>query len=214
VYEHTVATGATTLISSGTSANDSAYLGNGVDGKDVFFFTTDDLVPQDRNGNVYKLYDARVGGGFPAPPEPAPPCSGEGCRQPSGSAPGTSQVATGVTGPGAAERKPAGNAAPRSKLSVSGSRSVRGSRARLSAKVSGPGRLRVSGAGVLRATITTKKAATYHVTVRLSQHARAVLRRAHRVSVRVTLRFVPSKGVTRSTLVKMTFTSTSKKGRG
>jgi hypothetical protein len=52
------------------------------------------------------------------------------------------------------------------------------------------------------------------VTVRLSQRARVRLRRAHRVSVRVTFRFVPSAGAARSTGVGMTFTSTSKKGRG
>jgi hypothetical protein len=80
VYEHDVATGETSLISAGTSASHSLYLGNGVDGKDVLFFTTDTLSPQDRNGTVYKLYDARVDGGFPTPPLPPAPCEGEGCR--------------------------------------------------------------------------------------------------------------------------------------
>jgi hypothetical protein len=209
VYEHDVATGTTTLISSGISANDSAYLGNGLDGKDVFFFTTDSLVPQDRNGNVFKLYDARVGGGFPAPSEPSPPCSGEGCRGPVASAPGAAQIGTGLTGaPAAAER------APRSRLSVLGSRLVTGASGRLLARVSGRGRLRVSGRGLVRATVTTTKAGRYWVTLRLSRHGRATLRRMHRLSVRVTLRFVPSAGATRSARVKMTFTSMSKKGRG
>jgi hypothetical protein len=48
---------------SGVSAN----------GTDVYFSTYDTLVRQDRNGLFLKFYDARSGGGFPAPP-PAPPC--------------------------------------------------------------------------------------------------------------------------------------------
>jgi hypothetical protein len=214
VYEHDVSTGETSLISTGTSANHSLYLGNGVDGRDVFFFTTDNLVPQDRNGNLYKLYDARVGSTPVPAPEPLPPCSGEGCRGPIMPAPGAAQVGTGLTGARQGDQEPGAKATSRSKLSVTGSRSVKGTSARLSAEVSGPGRLRVSGSGVVRATVMTKKAGTYRVTVRLSARARASLRRAHRVSVRVTLRFAPSAGAARSTSVKLTFTNSSKKGRG
>jgi WD40-like Beta Propeller Repeat len=214
VYEHEVSTGETSLISTGTSANDSLYLGNGVDGRDVFFFTTDTLVPQDRNGSLYKLYDARVGSTPVPAPELSPPCSGEGCRGPIMPAPGAAQVGTALTGARQNDQKPGAKATSRSKLSVTGSRSVKGTSARLSAKVSGPGRLRVAGSGVVRATVMTKKAGTYRVTVRLSARARASLRRAHRVSVRVTLRFAPSAGAARSTSVKLTFTSSSKKGRG
>jgi hypothetical protein len=214
VYEHDVTTGETSLISSGTSANHSLYLGNGLDGRDVFFFTTESLVPQDRNGNLYKLYDARVGSPSVPAPEPSPPCSGEGCRGPIVAAPGAAQVGTALTGARQGDQEPGAKATSRSKLSVTGSRSVKGTSARLSAKVSGPGRLRVSGSGVVRATVMTKKAGTYRVTVRLSARARASLRHAHRVSVRVTLRFAPSAGAARSTLVKLTFTNSSKKGRG
>ena len=47
--------------------------GVSADGTDVYFSTYDTLVRQDRNGLFLKFYDARSGGGFPAPP-PAPPC--------------------------------------------------------------------------------------------------------------------------------------------
>ena len=47
--------------------------GVSADGTDVFFSTYDTLVRQDRNGLFLKFYDARSGGGFPAPPPP-PPC--------------------------------------------------------------------------------------------------------------------------------------------
>lgn len=213
VYERNLVTGATALISSGTSPNDSIYLGNGVDGKDVFFFTTDTLVPQDHNGGLFKLYDARVGGGDPPPPPAPPSCVADGCRGSAAPTPGISPSGTGLTGTGSSSAGAGGQFAPRAKVSVSGARSVRGTSGRLSVKVSGPGQLRASGSGVVARTVTAKRSATYRVIVRLSERMRAKLHRVGRLSVRVTLRFVPTSGVARSVAVKMTFISTSKKGR-
>lgn len=214
VYEHTVATGETRLISTGTSINDSIYLGNGVDGKDVFFFTTDTLDPRDRNGALFKLYDAREGSVPPAFPTPPPPCIAEGCRGPAAPIPDASPSGTGLTGTGPFPKPGSGGRfTPRAKVSVSGAKTVRGATARLSVKLSGPGRLRVSGSGVIGSALTAKKAATYRVTLRLSRHARATLRRTGRLSASVTFRFAPSAGAARSARVKMTFISSSKKGR-
>jgi hypothetical protein len=47
-------------------------------GKDVFFATPDSLVPQDTDTES-SWYDAREGGGFPAPVGPVP-CQGESCQ--------------------------------------------------------------------------------------------------------------------------------------
>ncbi len=55
------------LISSGTSGEESVILDASESGDDVFFLTTQALVSQDTAGEVFKIYDARVGGGFPAP---------------------------------------------------------------------------------------------------------------------------------------------------
>ncbi len=71
VYEYHA--GRVWLISSQTG-----LIGVSASGGDVFFSTTERLVPQDTDTQV-DFYDARVGGGFPAPVAPAG-CVGEGCQ--------------------------------------------------------------------------------------------------------------------------------------
>jgi hypothetical protein len=51
------------------------------DGSDIFFDTTQGLVPQDTDG-APDVYDARVDGGFPPEPGPIQPCSGDACQGP------------------------------------------------------------------------------------------------------------------------------------
>ncbi len=69
------------LISTGTSPQPSYFGDNSVSGDDVFFFTTQPLVGQDKD-EVVDVYDARVGGGLAGqnPPPPAVPCTGTACR--------------------------------------------------------------------------------------------------------------------------------------
>ena len=55
-------------------------LGTDESGDDVFFYTADSLVPQDTDSQA-SWYDARIGGGFPAPVSPAG-CEGEACQGP------------------------------------------------------------------------------------------------------------------------------------
>jgi hypothetical protein len=85
--------GCLSLISSGKDDVDSSFFDASASGSDVFFATTDDLLPQDFG--LMDVYDARVGGGFPQPPAPPLPCQGDGCQgapaaAPTGSSPGTS----------------------------------------------------------------------------------------------------------------------------
>lgn len=70
------------LISSGTSQFDSGLLSAGADATDVFFFTHDSLAPEDENGPLTKLYDARSGGGFFAVPPPAGCVASDECHGP------------------------------------------------------------------------------------------------------------------------------------
>jgi hypothetical protein len=68
-------------ISNVSGASPSFFLDASASGRDVFFATADDLVPQDTGTNVV-VYDARVGGGFPAAVSPTP-CTGTDSCKPS-----------------------------------------------------------------------------------------------------------------------------------
>jgi len=97
------AAGCIYLISSGAEGAEDAFFGDAdEEGENAFFFTSAQLVAQDRD-ELVDVYDARVGGGIAAQEaEPAVPCEGEaGCRgsapsRPSSSSPGS----TSFTGPG------------------------------------------------------------------------------------------------------------------
>ena len=70
------------LISTGESGSPSYFGDASADGGDVFFFTRQALVGQDRDEND-DLYDARVKGGIAAQnPSPPASCGGEGCLGP------------------------------------------------------------------------------------------------------------------------------------
>jgi hypothetical protein len=71
--------GCVSLISSGTSNENSFFTDASASGSDVFFTTRQQLVSQDGDEAI-DMYDARVDGGFLAPP--TPPCGGEACRPP------------------------------------------------------------------------------------------------------------------------------------
>jgi hypothetical protein len=86
VYEWHRAPGETgeghvSLISTGTSIEPTEDVVISPSGRDVFFTTAQGLVPQDTDGQL-DLYDARIGGGFPALPAPARECSGDACQGP------------------------------------------------------------------------------------------------------------------------------------
>jgi len=83
----TTTQGCVSLISSGTSEHESAFLDASEDGNDAFFLTAAQLVAQDTEPTLM-VYDARVcgtaetGACLPVTPPPPPICNGEGCRPP------------------------------------------------------------------------------------------------------------------------------------
>jgi hypothetical protein len=68
------------LVSGGTSPEGSYFYEASPTGENVFFVTAQSLLKSD-SGNTLSIYDARAGGGFAEPPEPAP-CEGEACHGP------------------------------------------------------------------------------------------------------------------------------------
>ena len=107
--------GCVALISSGTSAHESAFLDASENGNDVFFLTDAKLVAQDTEPSA-EVYDAGVcdtGETVPCLPVKAPPegpCTGEACRAPtvpplSVQVPPTSTSTTPGTGPPATPTK-------------------------------------------------------------------------------------------------------------
>lgn len=93
--------GIVSLISAGTTQWPSVLYGMSPSGSDVFFITSDRLVPQDLS-EVPSIYDAREGGGFPAPPPPPPPCELdlEQCQgSPTAPPPGGTPLSSSFVGP-------------------------------------------------------------------------------------------------------------------
>ena len=70
--------GEVNMISDGQDPGGAVNAGMSATGSDIFFQTRTQLVGQDTD-SLGDIYDARIGGGFPAP-SPEPSCSGEACQ--------------------------------------------------------------------------------------------------------------------------------------
>jgi hypothetical protein len=71
--------GSVSMISCGCATQGDSEATITPSGRDVFFFTTAELVPGNSNG-LPVLYDARLGGGFPPAEAPAERCEGDACQ--------------------------------------------------------------------------------------------------------------------------------------
>lgn len=85
VYEWQRAPGSTegtvSLVSTGASIVPVEDVVLSPSGRDLFFSTSQNLLPQDTDG-APDVYDARLGGGFPPAPAPRLPCSSDACQGP------------------------------------------------------------------------------------------------------------------------------------
>ncbi len=80
VYEYE--DGEPKLISGGTSAQESSFLGASEDGSNAFFLTRQELLPQDNEEEGRVIYDARIDGGFSEPSLPPACTTADSCRTP------------------------------------------------------------------------------------------------------------------------------------
>lgn len=108
VYEYE--DGQPSLISSGTSASASTFQGASESGADVFFVAHQQLVPQDTQKEGTVIYDARVGGGFPAVVSPPPCTTADACRVSVSPLPSVFGAPASATFSGAGNLSPAGRA--------------------------------------------------------------------------------------------------------
>ena len=104
--------GCVSLISSGSSQHESAFLDASENGDDVFFLTAARLLAQDTD-NSLDIYDARVCGTYQSEPclppftPPPPPCArGEGCRPAQAPQPSYTQPPTLSTSPPSQPKPP------------------------------------------------------------------------------------------------------------
>jgi hypothetical protein len=73
--------GSVSLLSGGSASSPVEDVVISPEGRDIFFVTTQGLVPEDVDG-APDIYDARIGGGFPQAPAPRQPCSSDACQGP------------------------------------------------------------------------------------------------------------------------------------
>jgi hypothetical protein len=187
--------GEVALISSGTRTGSTLIYSATPDGRDVLF------QQPDKDGFL-KLFDARVGGGFPTVPRGV--CGGDQCQgQPAG--------APRLAGPGAAGSAGSGDVseeerdtAGRGSLRL-GRRVVAGSRITLSVRSSVAGRVFVSGGRVRGSSVVVSGGRVYRVSVRLTARARDVLvaRGSVVARLRVSLRARDGARVVRSVSVRV-----------
>lgn len=69
------------MISTGLSKTSDELPVVSQSGRDIFFLTSQNILPQDSDG-LLDVYDARIGGGFPEPNVAAGDCSGDTCQGP------------------------------------------------------------------------------------------------------------------------------------
>ena len=187
--------GAPSLISSGQSSVDSEFLGASANGNDVFFLTREQLVPSDVDNEI-DVYDARVGGGFPEPKAPQPPCDGDACKGPVTSPPNAADATTAFfTNVGNTEAT--GNLAFRVKSITAAAKKKFAKTGKLTISVT------VTDAAAVDATMTARigkrtrvmgtrtagasRAGTVNLTFTLTKAARKELRKKKKLKVTVTV---------------------------
>jgi hypothetical protein len=203
--------GTLSLVSTGASDGDGAFLkGNDSSGTNVFFATRDRLSWQDVD-SVLDVYTARVGGGIPEPPPP-PICAvlvGNNCQGAGGAAPVPADLGSSNSGGGNAGAKVRMRVSVASPGARARARAARRGVLKLRVRVSRPGVVVASARagkrrGAAKSRVRARKAGVVVVRLRLSRPVRTRLARGRAVRLAVTVR---SPGAHKRTL-----TTTLKRG--
>jgi hypothetical protein len=198
VYEYV--DGQAHLISSGRGEY-GAYFGDAnADGEDIYIYTANHLTPTASGENIV-LYDARIGGGFPASPPPAP-CVGEQCHGPTPMLPVPPLV-------GSVSFRGDGNVSRSGSKASFAAKSVKatGAVARLEVRVPAAGRISVAGSQVRGAHRPVSKAGSYRMSITLKSGARKRLKASSTRSLRTKVRvsFKARDGRSASKAISVTF---------
>ncbi len=210
VFVWNASDGAVSMISDGRDSQ--GVVGSDVrmspDGRSFMFVTRSQIVRQHTATSV-ALYAVRRDGGFPASEAPAEPCLGEACQGPESGLPSSAGVGSSTLVGGGNMTSGRGIA----KLRLAKVGTIRGSSARITVRVTGKGKIRASGRRLSGAVKTASRAGTYAVSVKLSESARRALKRKQQLTVRVAVRFIPSRGKAQTVRIPVTFRTTSASNR-
>jgi hypothetical protein len=197
VYEYRRDSGQVALISAGTGARASEILDNTPDGRDVFFMTRDSLLKRDIDGGGRDIYDARVDGGFPDPPDPVP-CAGDACQAMPGAPPAPLAPSTDARASGSVKDVRAPRLFLR-RITDTGRKNVlKTGRLTLVASVEAAGTITASGTAAYgdhkvyklkSAKSTAKAAGTKYLRVSLPRAVMKQLRRHKRVTLSITVSY-------------------------
>lgn len=91
--------GEVSLVSGGHAFNDVEGAAMSPSGRDIVIETDAQLLPQDQD-ELRAIYDVRIGGGFPPPPNPTPQCEGSETCHGEGTNPGSPPGITHLEGAG------------------------------------------------------------------------------------------------------------------
>lgn len=195
------------LISTGRSDADSFFGDASASGNDVFLLTRERLVGWDRDANL-DVYDARVGGGLPEPPQTREACSGDDCQPPATPPPSFEASATSrSSGAGDVRARAAPGFVVRRASRAARRAFARTGRLVLSVRTSTRGTVRTEAFArirglhvrVARAQATARAATTVKLRLRLNRGARQELRRRGALNVAVQVRMSGSPQVERLT---------------
>lgn len=192
------------LVSTGKSDTASTFADASVDGSDIFFFTSEQLVKQDVD-HLIDVYDARLGDGLPEQNQDplVKSCDGAGCQ----GDPGDPSVLPSL---GSVKFDGAGNVADddgslvQRKMRV-GRASVSGRSAKLTVRVPAAGRVTVSGPLIRSAKKDASKAGLLKMKVTLNKPALRALRSKKRINVAIRVRYAPTRGSSSTARVSAAF---------